>query len=230
MDTSFKTRKQRARLAGILYLILAITSAYAMIVNGKGLVESEFLNRTAIAGHLASVLSLLFLAFTLHKLFKPVDEHLSRQLLIFVTIQVPIIFLIETFRITSLMIANGKVPLTSTPVEAQNLSVMLIKIHAYGIQLVKVFWGLWLIPFAQLIIKSGFIPKILGILLWLPAIAYPLDSAAFILFPEYRQYTMIPAYTFSGIGEISVISWLLIKGVKDHISIEVVSESDRKVA
>ncbi|MDP9230455.1 MAG: DUF4386 domain-containing protein [Bacteroidota bacterium] len=29
----------------------------------------------------------------------------------------------------------------------------------------EIFWGLWLIPFGQLAYKSGFIPRIFGVLL-----------------------------------------------------------------
>ena len=55
---------------------------------------------------------------------------------------------------------------------------------------------------------------IFGVLLILAGIGYTVDSLTWMLFPDYRGYTMIPAFTLSGLGEIGIMLWFLIKGVK----------------
>ena len=78
---------------------------------------------------------------------------------------------------------------------------------------VGIFFGLWLIPFGQLVYKSGFIPRILGILLIIASIGYIIESFSFLLLPDY--ISLIRTYTFIlYFGELPIIFWLLIKGVK----------------
>ncbi len=233
--------KKTARLAGLLYLILGITGFYGImyvpmqiIVSGNiadtsgNIIANEFLFRTGVASHLISVISFLFLALVLYKLFKQVNSQQARLLLTLVIVQVPIIFILEICRLTSLEVLKGEVLKSLTPGQLQDLSWMFIKIHSYGIMIVEIFWGLWLFPFGLLIYKSGFIPRALGVLLILAGIGYTADSLTFILFPQYREFTKIAAFTFSGLGELSTILWLLIVGAKDHLAITIISETEMK--
>ena len=75
------------------------------------------------------------------------------------------------------------------------------------------FWGLWLLPFGRLVMKSGFLPRILGVLLMVAGFAYIAGSTIAILTPEYRQAAgrfLTPLY----LGEVPIIFWLLLKGAK----------------
>lgn len=227
MEQTIDSLKKTARLAGFLYLIMGLTAFYGImyvpkqiIVQGdaaataNNILANELLFRTGIAGHLISVTLFLCLAFVLYRLFKQVNEHLAKLMIALVIVQVPIVFIIETFRITSLLILKGEVLKVLEPVHLQNLAFLFLKVHGYGIMTLEIFMGLWLLPFGQLVYKSGFIPRILGVLLIIAGISYTIDSFTFILFPNYRVFTQLPALTFSGIGEISILLWLLIKGVK----------------
>jgi hypothetical protein len=83
-----------------------------------------------------------------------------------------------------------------------------------GIVIIGIFWGLWLIPFGQLVYKSGFIPIIFGVLLIAGGISYLIDFTIFILVPEFHAQTNILVAVTSGIAELSMVLWLLIKGIK----------------
>jgi len=231
MEENITLVKKTARLAGLLYFILAITGFYAIMYVPKqimvkgdaaatahNILANEFLFRTGIVSNLVSVTTFLFLAFVLYRLFKQVSERQAKALVALVIVQVPIVFVIETCKITSLMILKGEALKTFAPEQLQDLSMLFLKIHTYGIQTVEIFWGLWLIPFGQLVYKSGFIPRVLGILLIVAGIGYTIDSLTFVLFPNYRQFTQPIALTFSGLGELSIILWLLIKGIKITVS------------
>ena len=229
MGEKITSLKNTGRLAGLLYLILAITGAYGImyvpskiIVRGDGvttasnMVANELLFRTGIVSQLISVTIFLIMALVLYRLFKQVNEHQAKLMVAFVIVQVPIVFLIETFNLTAIMILKGEVLKTYTSGQLSNGAMVFLKTHGYGIMILETFWGLWLIPFGQLVYKSGFIPRILGVLLVIAGIGYTIDSFTFILFPNYRSFTKLPAFTFSAIGEISTILWLLIKGVKSN--------------
>jgi len=241
MHENIVSLKRTARLAGLLYLILGLLAFYAIMyvpnrifvrgdskTSAKNLLADEFLFRTSIVSHLISVIIFLFLAFVLYKLLKKVNEQQAKLLVALVIVQVPIIFLLETFDISSLMMLKGEAFKTATLPQQQEVSQLFLKIRGYGLMTVEIFWGLWLIPFGLLVYKSVFIPRVLGVLLILAGIGYTVDSLTFILFPTFRVFTQPAAFLFSGLGEGSTILWLLIMGAKDHLSITVFSESDAK--
>jgi hypothetical protein len=227
MKDEFISMKRTARLAGLLYLVLALAGAYGImyvstqlfvkddaLATANNIRAHEFLLRTGIVSHLLSATVFLFMVLTLYRLLKSVNEHRARVMVALVVVQVPIIFIIEALRFTALRILTND---SSAPVvlPAPDTAMLLLKIHRYGIEIVEIFWGLWLIPFGQLVYRSVFIPRLLGILLVIAGFGYVVDSCASLLLPSHRVFTRLPAFAFSAIGEISAILWLLIKGVKE---------------
>jgi hypothetical protein len=228
MGENVTSLKRLARLAGLLYLILGISAAYGiMYVSSQILIpedsaatinnirSKETLFRTGIVSHLISTITLLFLALVLYRILKAVDTNKAKLMVALVVVQVPVVFVIEILRMSALMISKDE---TLKPLDSEQLHILsigFIKTHSYGIMILEIFWGLWLIPFGQLIQKSSFLPRILGTLLIIAGLGYIIDSLTFILFPSFRVVTKLPALAFSAIGEVTTILWLLIKGVKE---------------
>ena len=79
----------------------------------------------------------------------------------------------------------------------------------YSSYIAAIFWGLWLFPLGYLIVRSRFVPRILGALLILAGVVYLIDSFALFLVPHYG----ITISDFTFIGEVLFPLWLLIKGV-----------------
>jgi hypothetical protein len=93
------------------------------------------------------------------------------------------------------------------------LAYLFMWLHGRAWVVAQVFWGLWLFPFALCVIRSGFIPRFLGILLMIAGAGYPISSFAELVLPQFadpvHQMTMILAF-----GELPIIFWLLIWGAK----------------
>ena len=74
--------------------------------------------------------------------------------------------------------------------------------------------GTCLLPFGILVYKSGFIPRILGIFLIIACSGYVTTSVTTLISPHYGRmlsgWMMLPA----GLGELSIVFWLLVKGVR----------------
>ena len=232
METNLSSLRKTARFAGLLYLILTISGVYSLmfvssqiIVQGdavstsKNILASEFLFRTSIINNIFSNTIWLFLALALYRLFKKVNKNLSKLMLAMVIVQIPTVFIMAAFNITSLMILKGEILETFQLSQRQDLAMLFLKINDYGTLTLEMFWGLWLFPFGLLVYKSGFIPRILGVLLIIAGIAYVVDSSIFILFPNYRAFVKQPILLLVAIGEISITLWLLIKGIKNNVSI-----------
>lgn len=122
----------------------------------------------------------------------------------------------DAFNITSLMILKGEVLKTFELSQRQDLAMLFLKISDYGVLTVEMFWGLWLIPFGQLVYKSGFIPRLIGIFLVLNGITYIIQCFTSLLLPEYQTLVKQFGMPFWILGEISIMLWLLIKGVKNN--------------
>ncbi len=65
----------------------------------------------------------------------------------------------------------------------------------------------------MLVLRSGFIPRILGVLLMLAGIAYLASSSTSLVLPQYAD-TVGQVVMVLYFGELPFIVWLLIWGVR----------------
>jgi hypothetical protein len=93
--------------------------------------------------------------------------------------------------------------------------MMFLDMYKHGIQMAELFWGLWLIPLGLLVYKSGFAPKVLGILIFVGCFGHLLTFLSTFLFPGYSAI-FIPISETVMLGELPIFLWLLIKGIKDQ--------------
>lgn len=227
MEINSGSLKNTARIAGLLYLFLIITGVYGVmyipsqiIVPGdsvstaKNIISNELLFRTGFLNDIISNTIFLFLVLVLYRLLKIVNENIAKIMFALVIVQIPCVFIMETFNITALMILKGEILKTFELGQRQDLAMLFLNINDYGTLPLEMFWGLWLLPFGLLVFKSEFIPRVFGILLVIGGIAYMIDSTIGILFPVYSSIVKYPTLLLVAIGEISITLWLLIKGVK----------------
>lgn len=231
MEKEYQSLKSMARTAGIWYLLLTITAIYGVlyvpsklvvagdiITTAENIQNNEFLFRTGIFSAAISPIVMMFVALSFYRLLKIVNEQRARIMVVLIGLGSTIAFFIEVFKITSLMIIKGSV-LKELPVDEQyNTLQLLFGIHKYSGLLLGLYWGLWLLPLAQLIYNSGFIPRIFGVLMLLAGLGYIIDWLTFILFPGAGS--LVSKFTmFLHPLEVPIIFWLLIKGVKNNIAV-----------
>ena len=223
------SKKKNARIAGILYLLIAITGGFGIMytqsnilvpndatATASNITKAEFTFQLSIFSNLISQALTIFLALTLARLFKDVSPKLTKYMVTLVLVAVPISFLNVLNLVAAQMFVGGADFLNVFDTNQLNsLALVFINLYQFGISVVGIFWGLWLFPFGMLIIKSKFIPKIIGIFLVIGCFAYLIDSVISILFPEHKttisSIIMLPL----ALGEFSAILWFLIKGVRE---------------
>jgi hypothetical protein len=222
--------KKTARAAGLLYLLVAITGFFstmyvpsACIVPGDPAATankiriSESLFRIGIVSELISASSFIFLAMALYDLLKGVNKRHAALMVILAVVSVPIAFLNELNPSAALVLLSGSDFLSVfDPRQLDALVMVFLRLHSYGFFVGMIFWGLWLFPFGVLVYRSGFLPRILGILLVVACFAYLTGSLTALLLPNYgdavNRFALIP----EGVGELSIMAWLLIKGAEDQ--------------
>jgi hypothetical protein len=218
MNTINKT----ARIAGFLYLIMAPFAIFgnryvhSLIVPGdpattaNNIMASESLFRLSIVSALVVQIGHVLLVLVLYKLLKPVNRSHAWLMVVFMLVSVPIAMLSELNRFAALLLSSGADYLTVFSADQLHALVPLfLDLHEHGIAITWIFWGLWLFPMGYLVYKSGFLPRILGVLLVIGCVGYLIDFAAFTFLPSFE-----PIGGVASIGEYLLFPlWLVIKGV-----------------
>ena len=131
-------------------------------------------------------------------------------MVVFTLAATPIAMLNELNHFAVLLLLNGADYLKVSSVDQLYSQVMFIlDLSHYGAFIAAIFWGLWLLPLGYLILKSNFIPKLIGILIIAAGLGYLVDSVALFLLPDLN----IDMSQFTFIGEVLLLLWLLIKGI-----------------
>jgi hypothetical protein len=154
------------------------------------------------------------LVLALYRLFKPVNENHAKLLVILgALVSVPIVFLNVVNEIAALILVSGADFLSVfQKSQLDALALLFIRLHGQGIIIAAIFWGLWLFPFGILIIRSGFIPRFLGILLFIAGSAWVASSFTSLLLPQY-EHVVDQFASVLAIGEMPTVFWFIIKGL-----------------
>ncbi len=212
-----------ARIAGFLYLLLIPLGVLGLLyipntlfVPGdiettiNNIRANQFLFRAGFVSAILVQLVNIAVVLYLYKLLKPASQIAAQLMVIFLLLGVPIAFVNELFHSAVLLILNGPDFLASFSVaQVQSIAALFIDLHAHGIMVAQVFWGLWLFPMGYLVYKSGYLPRIIGILLIVGGFGYLTDSFIFFFVPDFA--IILSSFTF--LGEVLLPLWLVIKGV-----------------
>jgi uncharacterized protein DUF4386 len=224
--------KKQARVAGLLYLLACLPAPFALIYVPTKLIvpgdatatadhvrASETLLRLGTAGELINATAFIFVVFALYRLFKGVNKQHAAIMMTLFVVSVPISFLNVLNDIAPLVLVSGANFLSVFDKgQLDALVYLFLRLHSQGFIVAQIFWGLWLFPFGILVIRSGFIPRIVGILLMIAGSGYVVSSFTSLLLPHYAHVVGQVGLVLE-FGELSVL-WLLIWGAKDQSAAE----------
>jgi hypothetical protein len=210
-----------ARMAGVFYLLTILTGGFALgFVNNRLVVGDAAATATNILAHktlyqagfavyLIEMACDIAMTALFYDLFKPVSQLVSLTAAFFNLTGCAIKTLSRLFYFAPLLVLGGAPYLTVFSGEqVQSLALLLLKLNDHAAGMGLVFFGFAALLKGYLILRSTFLPRILGALSmlgglgWLTFLSPPL---AYRLFP----YTV--AVGLLGAG--SIIAWLLVKGV-----------------
>jgi len=219
--------QKTARIAGGLYLLSAATTGVpliyvpsALIVAGNAtetanrILASETSFRACIVSELLGAIIFIFVVRALYRLLSGVNKTHASLMVVLGLIPVPITFLnvLNEIAALALMHAEKFLSVLDKP-QRDALAMFFLGLHGEGVNLANIFWGLWLFPFGVLVMRSGFLPRILGVLLILNCFAWVAVSLTALLLPAYldvvSRFAIIPE-----LGELWMMAWLLIRGVR----------------
>lgn len=152
------------------------------------------------------------MVLVLYQLFKPVQRMLARQMLVLGLIPIPMVFLNVLAEVAAGLFADAPAWLHAFDrAQLDALALLAMQLHAHGLQLAAFFWGLWLLPLGLVMLRSGFIPKVIGWCAIAASAGYVLGAGADILAPGLQAAVATPAFVLQ-VCEPVMILWLLLGG------------------
>ena len=217
--------QQQARRTGLLYLLMAALMIFAFMYVPRAFVVAGDAAATAhnITAHgafyrvgiLATVLShtlFVFVVLSLYQLFRDVDRRLSLLIVALVCVGVAAELANILNRAAPLiLLGNSDYLDVFTRPQREAVAYLFLRLNNSLGQLMMFIWGLWLIPFGMLVIKSGWFPKFLGVLLFIAGGGYMTGFVLRLLSPS--MYGVIAPFLFPlALGELGIVLWMSIVG------------------
>jgi hypothetical protein len=235
--TIWKSPKRLARIAGLIYLLVAIFAAFAfdfvytrLYVPGDAaatagnVAANSGLVGVGIVADISQSVFWVFLALTLYQLLKGINQPAARAMVVLVAIGAGVVCLNTVFEYEGMRVATGSSFAAALgPGGSNALVLLLLDTQHYGLRVAEAFYGLWLLPLGYLAFKSfGMFPRWMGILLLVGGASWLVDFLAGFLVPDIgAQITTVTGEMLPVIAEVSLLGYLLIIGVKPAKQMEV---------
>lgn len=216
-----------ARVAGALYLFVIVVGLFGeMFVRGRLIVwsdptataerilASESLWRFSVAAELLYLLFAVVLAAIFFVLLRPAGRDLALLAVLFNVVAIAIEAVGRLQLIVALAVLRGAESLAAfEPGQVHALAFLFVRAHGRGFSVSLLFFGGFCLVVGTLISRSGYLPKLIGVLIQIAGLGYLLDGFALILSPAFHSmifpFSLLPAF----VAESSLALWLLVKGV-----------------
>jgi hypothetical protein len=223
------TINKTARMAGLLYLIYIVITIVAdvfgrspLIVFGdaattaRNIMASEWQFRIGIVGDLVSIVFFLLAAWALYALLKSVNKDLALLFLLLNLGGVAVYSINLLNQFAAVLLLSGTDYLKVFQIDQlQSLAMFFLNLHHNGYWIAQIFFGAWLFPLGYLVYKSGFLPKILGLVMMVHCVGWLMTTLQFFLFPGFTAIKYV-TYPLGFISEFGLTLWLLMMGAKEQ--------------
>ena len=208
-------------MGGACWLMCFLTSIFPLMVSGRlvvprdaaatatNLLAHETLFRSGTAVLLISTAFYIAATLFIYEVLKPVNRSLSLLAAFFSLVGCAVGALSCIFDLAPFVLLSGAQYLSVFTVEQlQALALMFLKVRPQANNIGLVFFGLHCLGVGYLILRSTFLPRIVGALMvfaglgWLTFLSPPLANSL-------APFNMMPG----GIGELTLTLWLIVKGV-----------------
>jgi hypothetical protein len=218
--------KGTARLAGFMYVLVALMTPFVLIyvpgqlyvsgdasATGANIASNQNLFVASILVGLISQVLFVLVILAFYRLFEAVDRPLAVLMAAFILLQVPLSLVAMSNEVATLQfIRGGELLAPFDEPQRDALAMFMINVDRQGVLVSQFFWGLWLFPLGMLVIRSKFLPWFLGVWLILNGLAYVALTVIGLVMPELRATAFNLAMPLM-FGELALALWLLVFGI-----------------
>jgi hypothetical protein len=222
--------KKTARIAGFLYLAIFViyplaASVRSMLVipgdaaaTAQNVAANQSLFRWGMAGESVIFLIEIVMAGFLYVLLRPVSRSISLASALARASEGIVMAATNLFTsILTLFVVGNTGYLAVFEQEQQDaLALLFQEANNYVILIWGLFFALHLVLLGWLVYRSGFFPKIPGVLLVLAGIGYFAQSFGVMVAPGFSDVLATVVLVLATPGELVFALWLLIKGVDEN--------------
>lgn len=218
---SRKSAQSYARVAGILLLITVLAGAFGelyvpskLVVSDaaatlKNIRTSNLLFRASFAMYLVEAVCDVSLALVFYVLLKPVSRNIALLAAFFGLVSTTTFAFAELFYFCPAAITLGDGSIASTAQQAAFTQTAL-NIYGFGATAFALFYGIESVLRGYLIFRSGYLPRLLGVLLALGGLGFVAKNFVFVLVPAYdAAIYALPMF----VAIVPLTAWLLLKGL-----------------
>jgi hypothetical protein len=209
--------------AGLFYLGLILFGIYAqitrmgLIVSGDSagtvekIIASNGMLQVAFVSDVLGYACYVLLGITCYIIFKRINNKIAMVMLLFVIIGGSYALVNMLNVLDAIQLFSGAVPLTGAE---KDMVVSHLNTYDDGSSLAQILgWGPWLIPLGYLGYRSGFVPRMIGIILMVGGVGLTIQGFQYFLLPSMGDL-FVPGVVISTIGEFSICGWFLYRGIK----------------
>jgi hypothetical protein len=216
-----------ARVGGFLYLIVIVAGLFAeafvrsnLVVGhdaaatARNIQASESLFRFGLSAELFGLACDAAIAVILYELLRPVHRGLALLAALLRIANGAIFGLTAVCQVAALRLLEGGDTLSAfTTDQLQQLALLAMKLHGDGYAIALVFFGFSLLALGYLLVRSGYFPRLLGVLTFIAGLGYVINSFVRFLAPglaaQLGPSLLLPGF----VAEVSLCLWLIVKGV-----------------
>lgn len=223
-------QKKAVKIAGFMFLFafIAPTLNWALVLSNlnvegnalataNNIIANEFIFRMGITIELFLAIGLIILGLALYVILKPINKNFARLALLLKLIEATLMAVTVLLPYIALQVISENQQTTVFTQEQLLLPIGLIfNSHTAITSVPMVFLGLDMMIFSYLFFKSKYIPRILASFGIISFAFILVQSLMFLLAPEYamKPINQIIFWAPSGLFEIIIGIWLLVKGIK----------------
>ncbi|HEV2705928.1 MAG TPA: DUF4386 domain-containing protein [Pyrinomonadaceae bacterium] len=216
----------KARIAGGFYLLTIIAGVFAeAFVRGALVVRDdaaatatnilahEPLYRFGLAADIIMLACYIVVTLLFYDLFKPAGKSLSLLAAFFSLTGIAVLAVNSLNHVAPLVLlgrANYLSAFETTQLQA--FALMSLRMHTRGYNIAGVFFGVYCVLIGYLVFRSGFLPRIVGVLMALGGLSYLMNSFTLFLWPALAA-RLPDIMVLGGIAELSLCLWLMVMGV-----------------
>jgi hypothetical protein len=214
-----------ARMAGVFYLLTALTSVIGesfipgkLVISGdatataNNMLAHPILFQFGFASLLISVVFSVALTALFYQLFKPVNKNISLTAALIHIVGLAVLAVSGLLLYAPVVVLKGGKYLGEFSIEQQKgLAYMFLQLNIQAWNVFIAFFGFYCVLIGYLIFRSVFLPRIIGALMIFTGLGY-LTFLLPALSDYLSPYNLAPA----AFGELSLMIWLLAKGVNNE--------------
>jgi hypothetical protein len=216
----------KARVAGAFYLITIIMGVFAEVfvrgalfvrddaaATATNILAHESLYRFGLAADFVMLACYIVVTLLFYDLLKPVGWSLSLLAAFFSLVGIAVLAVNSLNHIAPLVFLGGAHYVSAFETnQLQTLALMSLRMHARGYSISGVFFGIYMLLLGYLIFRSGFLPRVLGVLMAIGGLSNVTDSFAIFLLPTLAA-RLPDIGMLGGIAELALCLWLMVMGV-----------------